>query len=295
MTMPTEISRTRVSIGRDRPPRQVTTAQGDLRRTCRRHGCGVGHAPSVPQPRTSPNRPISLPLRALTATPRSPRGVCLDDRMGRVTTRVRRTRLDVDTGDRVDRTDTVAVEEPLEIRVGDEPLTTTMRTPGDDFDLAIGHLLTEAMLHSAAEVGTLMHCTDLDEDGSPTFNVVDVTLAPGAVLHRPARERTETISSACGVCGVGDHRRGAHQQPVRRLRGRRRRLTPGAGRAARGAARPAAGVRPHRWGARGGAGHPGRRAARRARGRRPAQRRRQGRRGRGPRPRAAVQPERCSS
>ena len=100
--------------------------------------------------------------------------------MGRVTTRVRRTRLDVDTGDRVDRTDTVAVEEPLEIRVGDEPLTTTMRTPGDDFDLAIGHLLTEAMLHSAAEVGTLMHCTDLDEDGSPTFNVVDVTLAPGA-------------------------------------------------------------------------------------------------------------------
>ena len=40
--------------------------------------------------------------------------------MGRVTTRVRRTRLDVDTGDRVDRTDTVAVEEPLEIRVGDD-------------------------------------------------------------------------------------------------------------------------------------------------------------------------------
>ncbi|MFL6150875.1 MAG: formate dehydrogenase accessory sulfurtransferase FdhD, partial [Ornithinibacter sp.] len=114
--------------------------------------------------------------------------------MGRVTTRVRRTRLDVDTGDRVDRTDTVAVEEPLEIRVGDEPVTTTMRTPGDDFDLAIGHLLTEAMLHSAAEVGTLMHCTDLDADGSPTFNVVDVTLAPVAVLHRPARARTESIS-----------------------------------------------------------------------------------------------------
>ena len=121
--------------------------------------------------------------------------------MGRVTTRVRRTRLDVDTGGRVDRTDTVAVEEPLEIGIGDEPLTTTMRTPGDDFDLTIGHLLTEAMLHSAAEVGTLMHCTDLDEEGSSTFNVVEVTLAPGATLHRAARERTETISSACGVCG----------------------------------------------------------------------------------------------
>ena len=127
--------------------------------------------------------------------------MCLDDGMGRVTTRVRRTRLDVEGGARVERTDTVAVEEPLEIRVGDEPLTTTMRTPGDDFDLAIGHLLTEAMLHSAAEVGTLMHCTDVDESGSPTFNVVDVTLAPGAALHRPARERTESMSSACGVCG----------------------------------------------------------------------------------------------
>src|SRR5215204_4801352 len=105
--------------------------------------------------------------------------------MGRVTTRVRRMRLDVAGGDRVERTDTVAVEEPLEIRVGDSPLTTTMRTPGDDFDLAIGHLLTEGLLHAAGEVSTLMHCTDVDETGSPTFNVVDVTLAPGTALHRP--------------------------------------------------------------------------------------------------------------
>ena len=118
--------------------------------------------------------------------------------MGRVTTRVRRTRLDVTTGGRVDRTDTVAVEEPLEIRVGDEPLTTTMRTPGDDFDLAIGHLLTEAMLHSAAEVGTLMHCTDLDEDGSPTFNVVDVTLAPDHAA--PARPRADRDDVECLLC-----------------------------------------------------------------------------------------------
>ncbi len=121
--------------------------------------------------------------------------------MGRVTTRVRRTRLDVASGDRVERTDTVAVEEPLEIRVGATPLTTTMRTPGDDFDLAIGHLLTEGLLHAAGEVATLMHCTDVDETGSPTFNVVEVTLAPGVALHRPARERTETMSSACGICG----------------------------------------------------------------------------------------------
>ena len=121
--------------------------------------------------------------------------------MGRVTTRVRRTRLDVSSGARVERTDTVAVEEPLEIRVGDSPLTTTMRTPGDDFDLALGHLLTEGLLHAADEVATLMHCTDVDASGSPTYNVVDVTLAPGVALHRPARERTESMTSACGVCG----------------------------------------------------------------------------------------------
>ena len=97
--------------------------------------------------------------------------------------------------------DDVVVEEPLEIRVDNNSLTTTMRTPGDDFDLAIGHLLTEGLLHGADEVATLMHCTDLDESGSPTFNVVDVTLAPGAVLHRAPRERTQGMTSACGVCG----------------------------------------------------------------------------------------------
>ena len=73
--------------------------------------------------------------------------------MGRVTTRVRRTRWDVADDARVERPDTVAVEEPLEIRVGDDAVTTTMRTPGDDFDLALGHLLTEGLLQSAREVG----------------------------------------------------------------------------------------------------------------------------------------------
>ncbi len=122
--------------------------------------------------------------------------------MGRVTTRVRRTRWDVEADARLERPDTIAVEEPLEIRVGDEPLTTTMRTPGDDFDLALGHLLTEGQLHAADEVLTLMHCTDLDEQGSPTYNVVEVTLAPGVALHAAPRARTETMTSACGVCGA---------------------------------------------------------------------------------------------
>ncbi len=112
------------------------------------------------------------------------------------------TRIDTETGLVVRRPDTVAVEEPLEIRVSGSALTTTMRTPGDDFDLTLGHLVTEGLLHAANEVHGLMHCTDTDEDGRPTFNVVDVTLAPGAVLHGPPRVRAETMTSACGVCGT---------------------------------------------------------------------------------------------
>ncbi len=121
--------------------------------------------------------------------------------MGRVTTRVPRTRVDVAAGTRVVRPDTVAVEEPLEMRVGGAVVATTMRTPGDDFDLTIGHLLTEGLLHEGADVGTLMHCTDVGPDGAPTFNVVEVGLSPGVTLAAPPRPRTETMTSACGVCG----------------------------------------------------------------------------------------------
>ena len=58
--------------------------------------------------------------------------------MGRVTTRVPRLRVDVGSGVESSRPDTVLVEEPLEVRVEGEALATTMRTPGDDFDYAIG-------------------------------------------------------------------------------------------------------------------------------------------------------------
>ncbi len=121
--------------------------------------------------------------------------------MGRVTTRVPRTRVDVTRDVVVDRPDTIAVEEPLEVRVDGTAVTTTMRTPGDDFDLALGHLLTEGMVGSTHDIATMMHCTDVGPDGSPTFNVVEAALSPGSVLRRPARERTESMTSACGVCG----------------------------------------------------------------------------------------------
>ncbi|WP_295702215.1 formate dehydrogenase accessory sulfurtransferase FdhD, partial [Lapillicoccus sp.] len=102
--------------------------------------------------------------------------------MGRVTQRTPAIRIDLSdpTSPRiVERLDTVVVEAPMEIRVDGLPLTVTMRTPGDDFDLTIGFLLSEGLITSAEDVQRLMHCLDEDESGSPTYNVVDVTLAEG--------------------------------------------------------------------------------------------------------------------
>ena len=123
--------------------------------------------------------------------------------MGRRTTRTTAVRVEL-TPEGVltrSRPDTVAVEEPLEIRVDGESLTTTMRTPGDDFDLALGWLLGEEAIGGAADVATMMHCTDVDEDGRPTFNVVDVSLAPGVRLSPGVSARRSVTTSACGICG----------------------------------------------------------------------------------------------
>ncbi|MFC8503001.1 formate dehydrogenase accessory sulfurtransferase FdhD [Pedococcus sp. NPDC057267] len=124
--------------------------------------------------------------------------------MGRVTQRAPSTRVEVleDGGVRTtSRPDSLAVEEPLEIRVAGRPVTVTMRTPGDDFDLTLGNLLTEGVVTKAVEVAQLMHCLDEDESGSPTYNVVDVTLAAGVVPDLDRTARSGYQSSACGVCG----------------------------------------------------------------------------------------------
>jgi FdhD protein len=121
-----------------------------------------------------------------------------------VTQRVPSSRLEVDTDGPVRvvrRPDTVAVEEPLEIRVGGRSVTVTMRTPGDDFDLTLGNLLTEGVVAKADDVAQLMHCLDEDESGSPTYNVVDVTVAAGVLPDLDRTARSGYQSSACGVCG----------------------------------------------------------------------------------------------
>ncbi|NYJ04774.1 formate dehydrogenase accessory sulfurtransferase FdhD [Petropleomorpha daqingensis] len=99
------------------------------------------------------------------------------------------------------RPDTVAAEEPLEIRLGGAPLAVTMRTPGDDFDLVHGFLATEAVIRSADDVAGLRYCNSVDDDGRNTYNVVDVDLAPGVEAPDTALDRNFYTSSSCGVCG----------------------------------------------------------------------------------------------
>lgn len=100
----------------------------------------------------------------------------------------------------VDQPDRVVVEEPFEIRVDGVATTVTMRTPGDDVDLALGWLATEGGLLRSSDVAHMRPCTDLGEDGLPTYNAIDVALSPGVRLRDEA-PRQRYSSSACGVCG----------------------------------------------------------------------------------------------
>jgi FdhD protein len=123
-------------------------------------------------------------------------------RMGRLSARVPTERLDVSTGRRTRRPDALAVEEPLEVRVGGRSVVVTMRTPGHDVDLALGFLLTEGLLVDVDDVAGAVHCTDADADGRPTFNVLEVALRPGAAEPELDDRRTFGMTSACGVCGT---------------------------------------------------------------------------------------------
>ncbi|MFZ0157442.1 MAG: formate dehydrogenase accessory sulfurtransferase FdhD [Kineosporiaceae bacterium] len=100
------------------------------------------------------------------------------------------------------RADTLAVEEPLELRLGEQTFTTTMRTPGHDLDLALGFLVGEGVITGPADVLSARHCPDAGRDsaGEPTHNVVEVQLAPH--VPAPAITRHRHVSSACGICGV---------------------------------------------------------------------------------------------
>lgn len=119
--------------------------------------------------------------------------------MGRVTARrpVRRITADGETS----RPDSLAVEEPMEIRVGGRPLAVTMRTPGNDIDLAHGFLLTEGVIGSRQDITVARYCDGVDELGRNTYNVLDVTLAAGVAPPAASVERNFYTTSSCGVCG----------------------------------------------------------------------------------------------
>ncbi|MFH8489269.1 formate dehydrogenase accessory sulfurtransferase FdhD [Streptomyces longisporoflavus] len=119
--------------------------------------------------------------------------------MGRVTERRRVIR--VRDGAVSERPDTLVAEEPLEIRLNGKPLAITMRTPGDDFALAAGFLVSEGVLGSADELQSIVYCAGATADGTNTYNVVDVKTAPGVVLPDINLERNVYTTSSCGLCG----------------------------------------------------------------------------------------------
>jgi len=96
----------------------------------------------------------------------------------------------VEPGSNASEQDLVAVEEPLQIRVGDRDVAITMRTPGHDRELAAGFLFTEGLLQSASQIAGIVS----DDRGAVT-----VTLAPGVEIS--IGERNFYVTSSCGVCG----------------------------------------------------------------------------------------------
>ncbi|MEU0806082.1 formate dehydrogenase accessory sulfurtransferase FdhD [Streptomyces sp. NPDC005970] len=119
--------------------------------------------------------------------------------MGRVTERRRVIR--IRDGAVSTRPDTLVAEEPLEIRLNGKPLAITMRTPGDDFALAAGFLVSEGVLGRADELANIVYCAGATADGSNTYNVVDVKLAPGVPVPDITLERNVYTTSSCGLCG----------------------------------------------------------------------------------------------
>ena len=120
--------------------------------------------------------------------------------MGRITVRRRVTRITLGQEPKR-REDVLAVEEPLEIRVGGRQLAITMRTPGHDFDLAAGFLVSEGVIAHGSDFGAARYCAGATVDGQNTYNVLDVTLGLGVAPPDPSLERNFYTTSSCGLCG----------------------------------------------------------------------------------------------
>jgi FdhD protein len=106
------------------------------------------------------------------------------------------------------RTDSVAVEEPLEIQLSSpsadgsaaKSVSITMRTPGDDHELALGFLFTEGVIRSKDQVISVRHCGEADP-ASGLQNIIRVEIDPDVDLQLDRLERHFYTTSSCGVCG----------------------------------------------------------------------------------------------
>lgn len=119
--------------------------------------------------------------------------------MGRRTNRYPARRI-LATGSARREVTTLAVEEPLEIRLGGQPFVVTMRTPGDDMDLAAGHLVSEGAIWHREHLPEICYCTTVSGRDEQDYNTLTVTVSSD--VPEPRAARSTTMSSACGVCGV---------------------------------------------------------------------------------------------
>src|SRR5215204_3007994 len=101
--------------------------------------------------------------------------------------------------------DTLATEEPMEIRLvfedARQTVAVTMRTPGADFELAAGFLYGEGIVSSPEDVKKISYCVDPDVDAEQQYNIVNVELRAGREYDPRPLERHFYTTSACGVCG----------------------------------------------------------------------------------------------
>ncbi len=105
-------------------------------------------------------------------------------------------------GERSERADSLATEEPMEIRAGGpgqeaEAVAVTMRTPGGDFELAVGFLFTEGLI-DAGDVHRVAYCDNVPGEDQQ-YNIVSVTL--DEPLDRARLHRNFAATSSCGICG----------------------------------------------------------------------------------------------
>lgn len=113
--------------------------------------------------------------------------------------------LAIDGEQRRETVDDLATEEPLEIRIlsGGQTHTAavTMRTPGNDFELAAGFLYSEGIIAGRSDIAGISFCVDSAVDAEQRYNIVNVALTGSEHRSLERLERHFTMSSACGVCG----------------------------------------------------------------------------------------------